>query len=244
MAEWEKIPYGWEETHGKYRFISERQEIKNLPDREFDVIVVMAGGLDDNGWIHPWVRNRLDVAIELYKKKETPIICTGGGTYHKPPALNQERFVIHEATACAEYLINNGVKPESIIKEWGSYDTIASVYFTLLLCISPRNWRRICVITSTFHMPRVELLFNWICGLHHHYHCTFVEAKDDNLDQKVVAQRTLREQKSVENVANLRKSISTKEEFHRWLFTQHKAYSCNFSKQERERIPDSQKLSY
>jgi hypothetical protein len=221
MAGWEKIPYGWEDTHGKYRFISQHQETKDLPETEFDVIVVMAGGLDEKGYIHPW-----------------------GGTYHKPPALNDEKFVIHEATACAEYLINNGVSPHDIIKEWASYDTIASIYFTLLLCITPRNWRNICVITSTFHMARVEILFRWIYGLHQHYHCTFLKASDDNLDQNIVRIRTGREKSSLVNVWKLMDKITTKEAFHQWLFTEHKAYACNYLNGKKEKIPDAQKKSY
>lgn len=244
MAGWEKIPYGWEDTHGKYRFISQHEELKNLPDASFDAIIIMAGGLDEKGYIHPWVENRMNVALDLYRKHPTKIICTGGGTYHKPPALNKEKFVIHEATACAEYLINNDVDPHDIIKEWGSYDTIASIYFTLLLCIVPRNWRNICVITSDFHMPRVEMLFRWICGLHDHYHCTFLTAPDDNLDQEIISIRREREQKSLENVEMLVSRIKNKEDFHIWFFSEHKAYACGFLKDNKEKIPESQKRSY
>lgn len=243
MAGWEETPYGWEDTHGRYQVTSHRKDLRDIPNKKFDVIIVMAGGLNDEGDIHPWVENRLNLVIELYKKSQTKIICTGGGTYHKPPALNEEKFVIHESTACAEYLINNDVNPHDIMKEWGSYDTIASVYFTLLLCVSPHDWKDICVVTSSFHMPRVKLLFEWIFSLHDKYRFTFLEAPDDNLDQEIIAIRNIRERQSHENMLELKNRIRTKEAFNEWLFAEHKAYACNFMKK-KESISDEEKRSY
>ena len=33
-----------------------------------------------------------------------PILCLGGGTPHKPAMLTSTHHVLHEATACADYL--------------------------------------------------------------------------------------------------------------------------------------------
>jgi vancomycin permeability regulator SanA len=233
----EKIPYGWEEIYGKYRFISSKDD-KN----EIDVLVVMAGGLDEKGSIHPWVEKRLDLVLEIYKKKKIPVICTGGGTYHKPPLLNENKYVIHESTACAEYLIRNGVESKDIYKEWASYDTIASIYFTFLFHIFPMKWEKIGVVTSSFHMPRVSLLFHWIGSLHGHYYCVFLESCN-NMNKNVLEVRKSREKKSFLNVENLRKKINDKNSFHKWLFTEHKAYSCNFLFH-KEVIPEKEKITY
>lgn len=245
MAGWERKPKGWEETNNRYKISKNNKNTSGLPTKRYNAIIVMAGGLDEKAGIHPWVRNRLDVAIELYRKNpSTEILCTGGGTYHKPPALNNEGFVIHEATACAEYLMKNGVPSEKVLKEWGSYDTIASVYFCLLQCIIPREWSDICVITSSFHMPRVKLLFRWICSLYCYWNVDFVEASDDNLDQSVIKERVYRERSSVRSLEELQKRVLTKKDFNIWLFSEHKAYSCNFYQEERDSIPDRYKQSY
>jgi vancomycin permeability regulator SanA len=231
----------WKETKNNNIFrLSNSFDI----DNNFDVIIVMTGGLDKNGGLHLWVKNRLDLAINLYKNKKSFIICTGGGTYHKPPILNKDKFVIHEATACAEYLINNNVNPLHIIREWASYDTIASVYFTLLLCILPRKWKNIGIITSSFHMERVSLIFRWIFGIYNISNLIFMEVNDDNIDKNIIEIRKSREKRSVNNVRKLISNIKTIEEFNIWLFSEHKAYSSDFLLKDRENIDKREKQSY
>ena len=206
----------------------------------------MAGGLADDGSIHPWVKKRLDLALDLYQQTPRYILCTGGGTYHKPPLLNENKFVIHESTACAEYLINNGVDPLHIIKEWASYDSLASVYFCLLLCIIPRNWSNICVITSDFHMPRVMELFKWIFNLHQNkYNLTFLKTDDeDNVPKDILKSRIEREQNSLKNLKQyVISKIKNLKELNEWIYTEHKAYSCAYLKH-KEDISVDMKKSY
>ena len=75
-------------------------------------IFVLAGGLQDNGEVHEFVKIRLDKAIELYNHysdfQQCKIIVMGGGTYHKPPILNDSNYVIHESSSCALYLTQPG----------------------------------------------------------------------------------------------------------------------------------------
>lgn len=244
---WVQKPIGWEETDNKYRLEHKTLSVKpDITIDNIDVIIVMAGGLEDDGKIYPWVKKRLDLAIELYRKIPKYILCTGGGTYHKPPILNKKKYVIHESTACAEYLITNGVNPKHIIKEWGSYDSLASVYFCLMLCIIPRNWDNICVITSSFHMERVRNLFKWIFGLHNKnkYNFLFLKVNDeDNVPKDVLDVRIQREKNSVKHLKNVISSIKTIKHFNEWLYTEHKSYSCLYLNH-KEEIPDSVKKSY
>lgn len=239
---WNTKPTGWEETHEKYKIKHNFNKI-NFDTKNTDVIIVMAGGLDDNGNIHPWVKKRLDVALDLYRQNPKFILCTGGGTYHKPPILNKENFVIHESTACADYLISNDVNPQHIIKEWASYDSVASVYFSLLLCVIPRNWNNICVITSDFHMTRVKMLFEWIFKLHSNkYNFTFLNAIN-NMPTDILALRTKREKNSVNSLKNVITKINSLESFNKWLYTEHKAYSCSHI-QKRDVISKELQKSY
>lgn len=241
---WIKKPSGWEETDNRYKLIHNNLSTGIISNNS-DVIIVMAGGLADDGKIHPWVQKRLDLAIELYNKNPKYILCTGGGTYHKPPIVNDKKFVIHESTACAEYLINNGVKPLHIIKEWGSYDSLASIYFCLLLIIVPREWKNICVITSTFHMERVQKLFLWIFNLYKKntynfsYRCV---SDEDNIPKDILISRIKREKNSIKNLENVINKIKSFKQLNEWLYTEHKAYSCLFL--QREEIPDNVKKSY
>ena len=239
---WNNKPHGWEDTHDKYRIQhNHRDNTTNI--QELDLIIVMAGGLDDKGQIHPWVKNRLDTAIDLYEQTPKLILCTGGGTYHKPPLLNKEKFVIHESTACAEYLIANGVKSSDVIKEWASYDSLASVYFCMLLCVIPRGFKKVGVITSNFHMKRVSMLFKWIFGLHsEEYKFMFIQVKDI-MDKEKLQSRNQREKNSVQSLKNVIKDVNTLTKLNKWLYSEHKAYSCSYLNH-REPICNKVKESY
>jgi hypothetical protein len=48
----------------------------------------------------------------------------GGGTPHKPPIIGRNGHVLHESTACADYLIQRGAAPGALLKEVSSYDTV------------------------------------------------------------------------------------------------------------------------
>ena len=69
---------------------------------------MLAGGLDERGKVHEWVRGRLDLAVKIFHSnpgRVGRVVCLGGGTYHKKPVTNAGGFVVHESTACAEYLL-------------------------------------------------------------------------------------------------------------------------------------------
>jgi len=133
---------------------------------EIFYIFVLAGGLQENGEVHEFVKTRLDKAIELYNEiieyQPCKIIVMGGGTYHKPPILNESNYVIHESSSCALYLTQHGnIEPKNIYREWSSYDTIANGYYAYLNYIQPLNIKKFTLITSEFHMPRAKVIFDY-----------------------------------------------------------------------------------
>ena len=91
----------WEKLNSSQNLI-ELDDDKN--NKIENLICVLAGGLQENGEPHEFVKKRLDKAIELYDTKKSHILVLGGGTYHKPPFLNKDGFIIHESTSCAIYL--------------------------------------------------------------------------------------------------------------------------------------------
>ena len=225
---WTDTPNGWNETDNEFTYNSFYSELCSV-NGPVDVIFVLAGGVDANGYIHEWVRRRLDVAIQIYCQKKCYIVCLGGGTYHKPPSLNHAGFVIHESTACCKYLIDAGIPYNKIYKEWSSYDTIANGFFSLVNYSTPRKWSNIVVITSQFHMPRAKAIFEWIYSLepHYQYNLRFIEASDKGLDPDIINARRKREKKSLSNLQTTIKSIKNLDQFHCWLFTDHKAYASS-----------------
>ena len=259
-------PEGWEEVDYKvvHTLLDTSQEniliktpekytpeyLKKLQEYDQDTILVLAGGLNEYNKNHQWVIRRLDLALALYRQKPRKIICLGGGTYHKPPCQNHLGYVIHESTACAQYLLDQGVDPKDLTREWSSYDTIANAFFSLLNFAIPLQLKDILVITSDFHMPRTKAIFHWIYSLTNNHDLTnlgFLSVNSRDLDENIIKVRLQREKQSLLNLKDKIRKIRTLEEFHQWFFTEHKAYNCDFehlTKQNLNDVDEDTKSSY
>lgn len=230
-SEWEKEPLNLIkeiETVGKKSL--------NLPVTnkiyDYDVIFVLAGGLTDNGNVHEWVLRRLNKAFEIYKMNINPvkIVCLGGGTYHKPPILNNNRYVVHESTACAQYLITLGVDCKDVYREWSSYDTIANGYFAITNYIIPFQFVKPIVVTSEFHMLRTSTIFNWLFKLANLSTPVFCPVNDDGIDSKIIKCRIEREIKSLFNLETfVIPKIKNFKQFATWFYEDHKAYCSSLN---------------
>jgi vancomycin permeability regulator SanA len=248
---WDNRPPGWEEitygyVHDQLHIITDysndnlaqhsndltKDDKKRIPDLgEEDAIFVLAGGLNEENRNHQWVIRRLDLAIELYKIKNVPIICLGGGTYHKPSPINQEGFVMHESTVCVQYLISQGIPASSLMREWSSYDTIANAWFALMNYVIPFNYEKIVIITSDFHMDRTREIFEWIWRIAGKdiTKIKFLEVDSEGLDREIIEARKIREQESLFKLKEMIHGIDTLRKFADWFYHEHKAYNCHDS---------------
>jgi hypothetical protein len=224
---------GWELTHAYpqvHKELVDRIQIDNsLLDDDYDAIFVLAGGINSDGLVHQWVERRLYASYLFYTNKKTKIVCLGGGSYHIPAICNRDGFIIHESTACAEYLINLGINSKDVYKEWSSYDTIANGYFGFTNHIIPMGLERILIITSDFHMDRSKEIFNWINSLcNDRVVIKYYRVTDDGLDEDLINIRRNREQQSLNNLrVHIIPRIDTLQKLHKWFYEEHKAYCSN-----------------
>ena len=221
---WEQVPEGWEKLSISSSNREEQQSSSIV--EQPSLIVVLAGGIDPStGLPHPWVCNRLERAKEIQRTTNIPILCCGGGTYHNPPYLNKEGFVVHESTACASYLNALGVKSHTILKEFSSYDTIGNAYFALVQHILPGRFERILVITSDFHMKRARFIFE---KLNHLFtplmNMRYEEVPDQGMDQEVYDNRKQREAQSLTKLKETMVTIHTAKDFWYWFHMDHQCY--------------------
>ncbi len=201
---------------------------KAIDNTEVLYIFVLAGGLKKNGKNHLFVEKRLDMAIDIYKStnKECYIICIGGGTYHKPPYLNNNKYVIHESSSCAQYLYANGIPEKNIYREWGSYDTIANGFFSYTNFFVPLKIDDIILITSEFHMDRAKEIFNYFINfLDYPINIKYIATPNKGIDDNTLKERRKREELSLNNFKmNIVQKIKSIDEFTKWLYTEHNAY--------------------
>ncbi|NPV75511.1 MAG: YdcF family protein [Anaerolineae bacterium] len=207
------------------------------PVDRYDAILIPGGGLTGTGGLPVWVTTRLDAALAA--AGGAYFIVLSAGTVHKPPPLDAEGFPVFEARAAAAYLLSKGVEPGSILLETCSYDTIGNAYFSRVLHVEPRQFRKLLVITSAFHAARTEFVFRWVYGLDEPaggFELSFRPVPNVGMPEAVLAARVEKEKRSLEQAQDLEQSICTLAQLHEWLFTKHEAYAAG-SKPQRLKGP-------
>lgn len=194
----------------------------------YDAILILGGGVKDNGELPPWVKSRLDHALKIHNAEY--IITLSAGTVYKRPPLDESGFPIFESVAAAQYLINHGVNPDVILTETSSYDTIGNAYFSRVIHVEPREFRRLLIITSEFHMARTRAIFQWMYSLddqNRKYHLTFNAVEDVGIPADDLQARLDKEANSLKQFLKNTSTIHSLRNCHQWLFTKHAAYSLS-----------------
>lgn len=204
------------------------EEIDKFPiaSPRFDAVIIPGGGLRKDGLLPPWVENRLDKALHVAQGAH--IITLSAGTPHKPPPLDHAGNPILECVVEAAYLRDRGYPPRLLLMENASYDTIGNAYFARVMHVDPAGFRRLCFVTSEFHMPRTRAIFRWVLSLtplSANYELNFVAVPDLGMPTDVLEARRRKEQRSLESLDALQAEYKTLAAFHQWLFTQHAAYA-------------------
>lgn len=131
-------------------FLAEPLKITNSL-QEADTIVVFAGGVGETGIAGQGYEERVNYAVELYKKGYAKnLIFSSGlrGTFPEP--------YIMKAVA-----ISLGVPGEAILLEEKASSTYENVKFTLDI-LNKKRWDKIILISSPYHMRRSLLVFRKI----------------------------------------------------------------------------------
>jgi uncharacterized SAM-binding protein YcdF (DUF218 family) len=123
-----------------------------------DVVVALGGGVTPAGQPQPVTMARTRRAIALYRcGRARQIVMSGAyGMYDPPPSRA-------EAATMAEIALAEGVPQDDIAVEARSRDTIGNIWFTKPI-LRERQWRRVIVVTSDWHAPRVRYLIKTIWG--------------------------------------------------------------------------------
>jgi uncharacterized SAM-binding protein YcdF (DUF218 family) len=203
--------------------------MKEEKDAKYDAILIPGGGIKNKNDVPLWVRRRLDRVIEVYQGEY--IIALSAGTTHKPPPLDTNGFPIFESVVSVNYLKEKGIDPQKILFETCSYDTIGNAYFSRVIHVEPRGFRKLLIVTSSFHMSRTRTVFQWVYGMEspsspNTYDLYYEEVPDDGMDEHMLKARIEKEKKSLKHLCHLKNKIRTFKQFHQWLFTEHGAYAA------------------
>ncbi len=113
-----------------------------------DVIVILGGGVYENGNFKEDSVNRLLAGYLLYTNTQKPIILSGGSAGGNLP----ESYTMYSV------LQRLNVKKQDIIIESQSRDTDDNADNVIKIC-KRKNYRSIALVTSSYHTPRAYKLF-------------------------------------------------------------------------------------
>ena len=119
-------------------------------------IVLLGGGsyggvkdFDGEGQVTGSAANRLLMALRLHKALYLPIIMSGGQVYS---------YSASEADVEYRLLKACGVEEKYLIVDSQSRNTAENAKYTKQIC-AQRNFDKVILVTSAFHMPRSVMLF-------------------------------------------------------------------------------------
>ena len=117
-----------------------------------DALVVLGAALTEPGVAGPALRRRLAHGVRVWRQRDAGYLLVSGGVVGPPPA---------EAEVMRELAIELGVPPERIVVEDRAVNTFENAVYSGRI-FHDRGWKRLAVVTDTFHMPRALFVFRWL----------------------------------------------------------------------------------
>lgn len=148
-----------------------------------DAIIVLGSGISSEGQLFLNGKQRVEKGVELYKENHAPrIIMSGGVSWHRDDAPART-----EAKAMREFAVSLGVPDKQVFLEEHSKDTLGNIFFAKIEYLAPRKWHDIVVVTSHYHVERVQYLCQKVLGRNYVYTVEGVEAglSPDELEKRV-----------------------------------------------------------
>ena len=144
---------------------------------KYDGIIVLGYELD-YGKLPDIAKRRLDKLIEIYHKKKSKVIFSGGYSIKIVKGIGPT-----EAALMKEYAIKKGVDEKDIILEEDSRDTHANAYFTKKI-VQKLRWKKILIITTDINIYKSKYFFEFIYGPKYYFEFIGVNKKVSKKQQE------------------------------------------------------------
>ncbi|MBX6334686.1 YdcF family protein [Candidatus Saccharibacteria bacterium] len=116
-----------------------------IPKR--DVALVFGAGVQPDGNPTPYLKRRLDSAIDLYKSGTVKVLLLSG---------DNRTIHYNEPIAMQRYVVSQGVPEEDAVLDYAGFNTYDSCYRARAIF----NVKRAIVVSQAYHLPRAV----WTCG--------------------------------------------------------------------------------
>jgi len=138
-----------------------------------DVIVILGGGITEQGTLPEHAIDRCKKGFQLYKKYKCKILCSGAYPGRLKTVPKQR-----EAKLMRNCLIKKGVPKKAISTETKSKDTFGNAFFCEQI-IKKKKWNKLIVVFSEFGAERIKYVFDLVFGPE--YHIVFRHAEHGHL---------------------------------------------------------------
>lgn len=135
-----------------YKIFIKPLDIGKKIDKNYgDVILVLGGGLRPKVKIGYSTKERLRLAVRLFKQKKRVIIISDGSLYKRSPAIKKMK----------DYLFKHNIKDKYILIEGKSQTTFDN-------CVNAKNiidknhFKELIICTSPYHQKRTEMILKYL----------------------------------------------------------------------------------
>lgn len=146
-----------------------------------EAVVVLANLMDPDGKLNTESEGRLQLAIEHWKASPGALLVTTGWNYRPDSAIK----IAHafRDTAVREY----SIPKSSIIADTSARDTVGDAVFVKRNVIDQSAIRTLTVVSSDYHMERVQEIFEFVFG--GQYRLSFAGAPTPAVDDIELSER-------------------------------------------------------
>lgn len=114
-----------------------------------DAVVVLGAAMAAPGVPGPALRRRLEYGVAVFFARDAEHLLVSGGIVGPPPA---------EAHMMRDLALARGVAAERIVVEDRARNTFENAVYSGRI-MRERGWRRVIVVTDSYHMPRALYVF-------------------------------------------------------------------------------------
>ncbi len=153
-------------------------------EEKYDAVLTLGGGINLDGSLSDITKEQVRVAVDVFRSHSAEAFIASGLYGYK----GEEKPVISEAKAYANYAENLGINPHQIYLEERSQETLGNILFTKMNILIPNGWTHIVVVPQVNHLTeRIDYLLQKILGSGYDW---IIVRPSVNLDEKNVARET------------------------------------------------------
>ena len=125
----------------------------NKTHNKTSALIILSHQMDSNGELDKETFARIELAIELYKRKKFDFIITSGRDY-------KDNSDIKIGEAVAEIIKDRySIAKNKVLVDVLSRDTVGDAFFLRRNVIIPHGINSITVVTTNYHVQRADMIF-------------------------------------------------------------------------------------